>query len=95
MTKYKTHYVPKALVELYAKKTTFKYDQTNGIRLIRLAYMQKDTKGKIMEFVPSCYVINDTIFIKMEKYKINRFIKHIKFEGGFIPLNRIKSVEIV
>lgn len=95
MTKYKMHYIPKELVNLYNKKTTFAYDQTNAIRMIRLAYMQKDAKGKIMGFVPNCYVINDAIFIRMEKSKIDRFVKHLRFEGGFIPLNRIKSVEII
>ena len=95
MTKYKIHYVPKELVNLYSKKTTYAYDQTNGIRMIRLAYMQKDTKAKIMGFVPNYYAINETIFIRMEKLKIDRIVKHIRFEGGFIPLSRIKTVELI
>lgn len=95
MTKYKMHYVPKELVNLYSKKTTFAYDQTNAIRMIRMAYMQKDTKGKILGFVPNCYVINDAIFIRMEKIKIDRIVKHLRFDGGFIPLSRIKTVGII
>lgn len=89
------HYVPKELVNLYSKKTTYAYDKTNAIRMIRIAYMKKATEDKITGFAPKCYVINDTIFIKMEKFKIDRIVKHIRFEGGFIPLNRVKTVRIV
>lgn len=89
------HYVPKELVNLYSKKTTFAYDQTNAIRMIRIAYMQKDTKDEITGLARNCYVINNTIFLRMEKMKIDRTVKNIRFEGGFIPLNRVKTVRII
>lgn len=96
MTRYKTHYINKEYIELHNNNFhPYKFKVTNAIKLLRLAYEQKDAKEQILGFAPTCYVINNAIFIRLEECKVNRFTKHLSFNGGFIPLHRIETVEII
>ena len=89
------HYIDKEYIELHNDIHSYKFKVTNAIKMIRKAYEQKDSKGNILGFVPSCYVINNAIFIRMEECKISQCTQHLTFAGGFIPLYRIETVEII
>ena len=96
MTAWKKHYLRKEFIDTFVNNSQpYKFEVTNAIRLVRMAYMNKENREKELGFKPTCFVINDTAFVRFDKCKISRFTKHLNFEGGFVPLYRIKTVEVI
>lgn len=96
MTTYKLHGYDKKFISLYTKDNVgYKFNVTNGIKLLREAYQQRQIYKETYGFNASSFVINNTVFIDISKLYINKGTKHIKFNGGFLPLSRINRVDIV
>lgn len=96
MTAYKLHGYSKKYISLYTKDYVgHKFNVTNGVKLLREAYQQRQIYKETYGFEASSFVINNTVFIDISKLYINKGTKHIKFNGGFLPLSRINRVDIV
>lgn len=94
MQKWKKNPIIVEYVNIASERTTFNYDITHGIHLIRKAIQSKSIYEDKYGIKPNCIIINDTIFLRFGKYHISSFTKHLRFEGGFIPLNNINKVDI-
>ena len=95
MTAWKKHNVNRYYVSTMQNKTTSRYENTRGIRLIRIAVAARAKKTTECGYEVDTLVINDTVFLKLEKVNFNRFAHSIKFDGGFLPFWRIKQVNMV
>lgn len=71
-----------------------KFKRTNAIRLIRKAYLTKNEFSQ-NNYDSTHYIINEAIYIKIGTINISLFSHHLKFDNGFIPLYRIKSVTVI
>ena len=95
MTAWKKHNINKYYVLVNQNKTTSKYENTRGIRLIRIAVANRTKTSTEYGYRVDTLVINDTVFLNLEKVNFNRFSHSIKFESGFLPFWRINNVSMV
>ena len=95
MTAWKKHNVNKYYILRRQNKTTFKYENTRGIRLIRIAIANRIKASTEYGHEVDTLVINETVFLKLEKVNFNRFSHSIKFDSGFLPFWRINQVSMV
>lgn len=95
MTAWKKHNINTHDILSMQNKHSHQYENTNGIRLIRMAVANRKEKSIEYGYNADTLVINDTVFLKLEKINFNRFSRSIKFDSGFLPFWRIKQVSII
>lgn len=95
MRAWKKHHVNKKYIDLVNRYQPCEHTATHSIHLLRKAIESIPEYEARSGVKASCIVVNETIFIRIDKYHISSITKHLRFDSGFIPLYRIKKVEVI